>query len=90
MDPTKRNLGTSKGKSGMKKAHVQHIILPNIQAMMTGVWRILRAHDLVTLEYTDMQRESATIPVKRWSEIHGNVFSIVREVQETARGVVAK
>ncbi len=63
------------------RSKVLNIIPSKVEALMHGVWRIMRAHDLVTLEYTDGQRESAMIPVKRWSEIHNNTFSIVGEVQ---------
>ncbi len=65
----------------MNSQLVSTIILPNIQAMMTGVWRIDRAHDLVTLTYSDNTREAAKIIAPRWKEISGNPFAIVSEVQ---------
>lgn len=61
--------------------HVLNIILPNIQAAMTGVWRIQRAHDLVTLEYTDGTREAGIVKLPRWIQIADNPFAIVSEVQ---------
>ena len=57
------------------------IIPTGIISMMTGVWRIQRAHDLVVLEYTDGTREAGKVPLRRWVEIEGNVFAIVSEVQ---------
>ncbi len=57
------------------------IIPTGIISMMTGVWRIQRAHDLVTLEYTDGTRESGKIELREWALISGNVFSIVSTVQ---------
>ncbi len=73
---------TDKAVTGEGKVpRVLNLILPRAEAMMTGVWRILKAHDLVTLEYTDGQRESAIIPISRWLKIRNNTFSIVGEVQ---------
>ncbi len=65
--------------------HALHIILPNIEAGMTGVWRIQRAHDLVKLDYTDGTSESAIIKVAKWNEVRSNTFSIVGTVQDIAR-----
>lgn len=65
----------------MKAKLCLQIIPPNVQTAMTGVWRILKTHDLVTLEYSDLTRESGTVPLKRWNEIQDNVFAIVSEVQ---------
>jgi len=63
------------------------MILPNIQAMMTGVWRIDRAHDLVTLTYTDNTREAGKVTAARWQEIHQMPFAIISEVQsQRAKG----
>lgn len=61
--------------------HVINIILPNVQAMMTGVWRIQKAHDLVTLEYIDGTREAGIVKLPRWMQIADNPFAIVGEVQ---------
>lgn len=57
------------------------IVLPTIQAMMSGVVFINRAHDLVTLTYTDNTREAAKISNAKWEEIHESVFRIISEVQ---------
>jgi hypothetical protein len=65
----------------MKSKSVLTIILPNIQAMICGVWRIDRAHELVTLTYADGTREAGKVPLARWSNIKDNPFSIVSEVQ---------
>jgi hypothetical protein len=65
----------------MKSKSVLTIILPNIQAMICGVWRIDRAHELVTLTYTDGTREAGKVPLSRWSTIHDNPFAIVSEIQ---------
>ncbi len=60
---------------------VQVIGLSNIQAAMSGVTRINRAHDLVTLEYTDGTREAGKVSAARWAEICENPFAIVSEIQ---------
>jgi hypothetical protein len=57
------------------------IVLPTISSMMTGVWKIDRAHDLVTLTYENHTREAGMITIKRWEEIKDNNFAIVSEVQ---------
>ncbi len=67
------------------KSRELNIILPNVQAMMTGVWRIRRAHDLTVLEYTDGTTEAASIPLARWTAIADNPFAIVGEVQSFRR-----
>lgn len=67
------------------KVDVLNIILPTVQAMMCGVWRIRRAHELTCLDYTDGTTESATIPLARWRAIAENPFSIVGEVQSHRR-----
>lgn len=74
----------------MKSKLCLQIIPPNIQSQITGVWRVLKAHDLVTLEYTNLERESAIIPLKRWAEIRDNFFAIVSEVQNQRKGGGAK
>ena len=68
-------------KNASKPRKVLTIGLSNIHAMMTGVSRVDRAHDLVTLTYSDNTREAATISSERWAEIHENSFAIVSEVQ---------
>ncbi len=60
---------------------VQVICLSNIHAMMTGVARIYRAHDLVTLEYVDGKRESGKVSSAEWSGMADNAFAIVSAVQ---------
>lgn len=60
---------------------VQVIGLSNIHAMMTGVARIYRAHDLVTLEYTDGRRESGKVSPAEWSGMADNAFAVVGAVQ---------
>ena len=65
----------------MNSRKVLSIILPNVQAAMTGVCSIQRAHGLVTLEYTDGTREAANITAERWAAISENPFAIVGEVQ---------
>ena len=70
-------------KKGQK---VLCLIYPKIESMMTGVWRVERAHGLTMLTYTDNTREGAMIPDARWNEISGNLFSIVREVQDARTG----
>lgn len=60
---------------------VQVIGLSNVQAAMSGVSRINRAHDLVTLEYTDGKREAGKVSDARWAEICENPFAIVSEIQ---------
>lgn len=58
-----------------------HMYEPGIHGMMTGVRRIRRNGDAVTLEYEDSSEESANIPETRWAEIRANWFAIVSEVQ---------
>lgn len=65
----------------MKNNTISTIILPNVQAAMSGVWRIDRAHELVTLTYSDGTREAGKVGAARWAEISANPFSIVSEVQ---------
>jgi len=65
----------------MKAKNIQVQILPNIQAMMTGVWRIERERDGVTLTYSDGSTEKGQISTSKWSEIHQLPFSIISEVQ---------
>jgi len=60
---------------------VSTMILPRIQGMMTGVWKIDRAHDLVVLHYQNHTQEAAKIPKDRWKVIASNPFAIVSEVQ---------
>jgi hypothetical protein len=57
------------------------MVLPNIQAQMTGVWLISKAHDLVTLTYLDGQKESGMISNEKWKSIFNNPFAIVGEIQ---------
>lgn len=59
----------------------QQLILPKAAAMISGVWRIQRAHDLVTLEYEDGTREAAKISAAKWHEIQDLPLRIVSEVQ---------
>jgi len=66
---------------------VQQMILPNVQSIMTGVWRILRAHNLVTLEYTNGSRESGMISTSKWGEIGGQPLAIISEVQAQQKGM---
>ena len=73
----------------MKTKKVWHIILPNIQAMICGVYCIIKAHNLITLVYTDNTRESGLILNKRWAEIHEKPFDIVSEVQSQRKGGAA-
>ena len=65
------------------------IILPNIQAMMTGVWRIDRAHSLVKLTYTDGTIEAANVTNEEWDEISGHPFAIVSHVQSKRAEAIA-
>lgn len=65
----------------MKAKLVQTIILPNVEAMITGVWRIDRSHDLVRLTYSDNTTEAAMIPTAKWAEILQDPFLIISEVQ---------
>jgi hypothetical protein len=65
---------------------VSTMVLPNIQAMMTGVWRIDRAHALVKLTYTDGTVEAANVTNEKWNEISGNPFAIVGYVQSVRKG----
>lgn len=61
--------------------NLSHIILPNDLAMISGVWRIQRSHELVTLEYTDGTREAAIIPPEKWARIYTEPLRIVSTVQ---------
>lgn len=60
---------------------IQVIGLSNVYAAMSGVARINRAHDLVTLEYTDGTREAGKVSAARWAEICSEPFAIVSEIQ---------
>lgn len=68
-------------KPAAKPRKVVTLALSNITTMMTGVSRIDRAHDLVTLTYSDGNREAAKISTARWNEIHENPIAIVSDVQ---------
>ena len=72
----------------MKTKPVSCLILSNIQSMMTGVWRIEHAHDLVTLDYTDGKREGANIAQDVWAKIHDKPFMIVSEVQSKREPII--
>jgi len=62
-----------------------NIILPRAESTITGVWRILKAHDLVTLEYTDGSRKSAIIKSDKWTKIHADNLSIIYNVRKGVR-----
>lgn len=66
--PTMASASRANGCKGGRPKVLQ-IILPRVESMMSGVFRILKAHDLVTMEYTDGTRESGNIPTERWDEI---------------------
>jgi hypothetical protein len=68
-------------KAAPKPRKVLVIGLSSIHAMMTGVSRIHRAHDLVTLVYVDGKQESAMIPAADWSGMEDKPFEIVSAVQ---------
>lgn len=61
--------------------------LSNIESMMTGVSRIMRAHDLVTVEYTDGKRESASISALVWSGIAESPIKIVGFIQSQRKEI---
>ena len=69
----------------MKSERQRIMVLPNVQAMMTGVWRIARTAKtgVTTLYYTDGQTESAVLDSKEWRE--DNAFSVIGTVQQKAR-----
>lgn len=64
-----------------RPSKVETIGLSNITVSLTGVARIDRAHDLVTLTYTDHTREAGKVSSARWQEIRENPFAIVSEIQ---------
>lgn len=61
--------------------------LSNIHAAMTGVSRINRAHDLVTLEYTDGTRETGKVNAAKWGTMQDEVFKIISFVQAQRKPV---
>jgi len=65
----------------MNTKTVWTIVLSNVEAMICGVWRIERTHDLVVLTYTDGSREAGTVRAQQWAKIYDNPFAIVSEVQ---------
>ncbi len=60
---------------------ILNIVLPTIQAMMTGVWRIQRAHNLTVLHYTDGTTESGEINEIEWRDIGNEPFQVISRVQ---------
>lgn len=60
---------------------VSTLILPRIEGMMTGVWKIDRAHELVVLTYEDGKTESAKITAVDWIALGNNPIKIVGAVQ---------
>lgn len=63
--------------------------LSNIEAMMSGVARIQRAHELVTLHYTDGKTESGLIKNADWLAICEKPFVIVSAVQSQRQPATA-
>lgn len=65
------------------KTNVLTIILPNVQAMMCGVYKITRRGDVTRLTYTDGTMETTNVSTARWAELQGqdNPFAVVSEVQ---------
>ena len=64
------------------RKNVLNIILPRPESLVTGVWRILKAHDLVTLEFSDGNRKSAIIKPDRWAKIHTDSLAIIYDVRK--------
>ena len=65
----------------MKTKSIQVQIFPNIEAMTTGVRRIEREHEGVTLNYYDGSTEKGEISTGKWNEIHRSPFAVISEVQ---------
>jgi hypothetical protein len=66
---------------GSKTRKTVELIIPKIVTMMTGVWRIQKAHDLVKLTYTDNTTEAGFISLARWLELGEDGMKIVSEIQ---------
>ena len=67
--------------SAQRIKKVSTMILPNIQSMMTGVWKIDRSHRLLKLTYTDGSTEAVDVSAEKWAEIHDKPFQIVSFIQ---------
>jgi hypothetical protein len=74
-------VGYEKPVRAVAAKKVQTLVLAKIQTAMSGVTRIDRAHDLVTLEYVDGTREAGKIPQAKWDALAGETFAIISEVQ---------
>jgi hypothetical protein len=60
---------------------VDQLVFTHVQAMMSGVWRARRAHDLCTLEYSDGSTESGKITDDQWLEGHAAPLELVSLIQ---------
>lgn len=84
-------MNPTKPRPKMKTKKVLQQFMSNVIFQITGVSRIIKAHDLVQAEYgLNGPRKSVKMPLAQWESLSDDPMALIRAIEEGANNAHGK